>query len=72
MAKKIYVLYSRRTLDWEREFNFYASGIKEAKFFAYLWADREGIDKDHIGIREDARSAGYPIFVASKIISERI
>jgi hypothetical protein len=79
VAKKIYALYSRKEADWEKEFSFHASGIDEARFFAYAWADRGGIGKNRVGVKEDNNSACCPIFVAHirskrhpKIISERI
>jgi hypothetical protein len=79
VAKKIYILYCRKAVDWEEEFRFHASGIEEAKSFAYAWAVREGISKDYVGVKEHTGSTNYPILVIRvppkrfcKIASERI
>jgi len=78
VPKKIYLLYSRKIGEWEVEFAFRASGIEEAKSFSYSYADREGIDRSRIGIKEHIGSAYYPILVTSvrpnhalKIANER-
>jgi hypothetical protein len=61
VAKKIYVLYCRKAVDWEEEFRFHASGIEEARSFAYVWANRQGIGMDRVGVKEN--TPRYPSLI---------
>lgn len=51
-STKTYALYCDRVGKWNKEFEFHASDIKEAKSLSYAWAVKEGIGQNRVGVKE--------------------
>jgi hypothetical protein len=68
-SKQAYVLYCDRTGSWDKEFEFLASDIKEAKSLAYTWAAMERIGQNRVGVRRNTKNKPLLAIVREKTMA---